>query len=174
MVARVGCGIQSLLCDQFGLRPDYLSNRIHTLFLNGKPVDNVATAVVREGDRLALSAAMPGLVGATLRKGGCLASFRGSISHQEIIDTSQDCHNGIITVKLFNLLLVELGPLFLQRGVWVKRRDLLLFMKTLTGDWCTSFDRIEKDGTTLSPKVLEDPPCLLSVDRIFLQLAHSR
>jgi hypothetical protein len=32
VAAKVGCDIRSLLCDQFGLMPDYLADRISTIF----------------------------------------------------------------------------------------------------------------------------------------------
>ena len=68
--------IQHLLCRICEMSPDDLRCLIQTLFLNGKPVDNMAKVYVRDGDCLALSAAMPGLVGATMRSGGPLASFQ--------------------------------------------------------------------------------------------------
>ena len=61
---RVGSTIKLLLTEQFGIAADYLTNRITTVFLNHKAVDKVETAVVRDGAVLALSGAMPGLVGA--------------------------------------------------------------------------------------------------------------
>ncbi len=62
--ARLGESIRSLLCKQFGLDPDYVKNRIQTAFLDGKPVDDFDSAIVREGSVLTLSGAMPGLAGA--------------------------------------------------------------------------------------------------------------
>ncbi len=122
--ARVGCDIQSLLCDQFKFIPDYLADRINTIFLNGKPVDDVGTALVENGDTLALSGSMPGLVGATFRKAGCLASFRGTISYRPEETDAAVCQDGFITLKLFNLLIPEMGPPVLARGVWIKARAL--------------------------------------------------
>ncbi len=122
--AQVGCDIQSLLCDQFKLRPDYLAERITTIFLDGKPVDDVGSALVRDGATLALSTAMPGLVGATFRKTGSLASFRDSITYRPEETGAVTCKDGFITLKLFNMLMPELGPLFLERGVWISGRAL--------------------------------------------------
>ena len=65
---RVGESVRTLLCDRIGLDQSYFDERIQTLFLNSKPVDDPATAVVKDNAILALSAAMPGLVGATFRK----------------------------------------------------------------------------------------------------------
>ena len=78
--AETGCTVKQLLCDQVGIAADYLSDRVQTIFLNGRPVDDEAKAVVHNGDVLALSAAMPGLVGTILRKGGHLAAMRASLS----------------------------------------------------------------------------------------------
>ena len=39
--------------------------------------------MVGHGDTLALSAAMPGLVGATMRRGGYFAGLRANISHRD-------------------------------------------------------------------------------------------
>lgn len=118
-----GCTVKALLTDQWGLPQDYVMGRISTLFLNGKPVDDMEEAIVRDGAVLALSSAMPGLVGAVMRRGGFYASLRGGITYQETaLDAS--IRRGTITVKLFNLLIRELGPAFLARGFRVRRRDL--------------------------------------------------
>ncbi len=78
--ASVGCSIHELLCEQLGLGEEYVLQRITTLFLDGKPVDDIDSAVVRDGATLSLSAAMPGLVGAAMRRGGAFASLRSSIT----------------------------------------------------------------------------------------------
>ena len=78
--ARTGCSIRELLCGQFGIDPDYLKQRITTIFLNGKAIDDPESSRVADGATLALSAAMPGLVGATMRRGGYYAAMRGAIA----------------------------------------------------------------------------------------------
>jgi hypothetical protein len=118
-----GCTVRSLLLEQWNLPADYVMGRISTLFLNGKPVDDMDEARVREGAVLALSSAMPGLVGAVMRRGGFYASLRGGITYHETAADS-GVRKGTITVKLFNLLIRELGPTFLRRGFRVSRRDL--------------------------------------------------
>jgi hypothetical protein len=120
--AQTGCTIKELLCGQLNIKEDYLEERIQTIFLNLKTVDNVNSAVIREGSILALSAAMPGVLGATLRKGGWYAPMRRQISHEK--DITSDIHKkGEVTIKLFNLIARELGPLFLERGIQIKGED---------------------------------------------------
>ena len=120
---RVGCSIHSLLCDQLGVAPDYLRERVKTIFLNQKPVDNVQNALIKDGATLALSAAMPGLVGATFRCDGVLAAFRSTITHQNE-SAATGPGDGTITLKLFNMLISEMGPLLLEQGITVNWTDL--------------------------------------------------
>jgi hypothetical protein len=116
--AHTGVSIKDLLCNQFDVNADYVKDRIRTAFLNGKPVDDFSTAMVEDNGTLALSAAMPGLVGATFRKGGYLAAFRGTITHQRS-DTIVEDRVGVVSIKLFNVLAKEIGSTFLTRGVMV-------------------------------------------------------
>ncbi len=113
-----GCSIKSYLCSYLGIDSDYFDNRIQTLFLDGSPVDDPDTAVLRTGSVLALSGAMPGLAGATLRRGGFYGKLRGEISYdpETACETTGEC---LIRVKLFNLVVKDLGPLFLERGIQV-------------------------------------------------------
>jgi len=126
--AEIDTSIKSLLCDRLGVNPDYLEDRIKTIFLDGKPVDDTESAILRDGSTLALSAAMPGLVGATMRKAGILSPFRSTIAYQPQNELSVS-GQGMVVIKLFNLLINELGPLFLKQGIWIKRE---VFEDTLT------------------------------------------
>jgi hypothetical protein len=111
--------IRELLCHDFGISEQYVDDRIQTLFLDGRPVDNVDTAWVENGSKLALSAAMPGLVGATFRKGGRYASFRETISYSRSKKAVAG-GDGEITLKFFNMIAKELGPAFLQKGIIIE------------------------------------------------------
>ncbi len=170
LTVKVGCDIQCLLCDQFELDPDYLADRISTIFLDGKPVDDVASAVVKDGATLALSAAMPGLVGATFRKAGHLASFRGVISYQKEADCPATSEDGCITLKLFNLLLSELGPLFLKRGIWVVGRVLRDALKQQPTGMQPVCKRIEINGEVLPPERMTHLKWISPDARYFLKV----
>jgi hypothetical protein len=113
-----GCSVHALLSERLGLDPHYVDRRIQTAFLDGKPVDRLDRAAVGDGSVLALSAALPGLLGATLRKGGHYASLRGGITHKE---SAAACAEGpgLVTVKVFNVLLGELAAPLFREGVVV-------------------------------------------------------
>jgi hypothetical protein len=142
---QAGCSLRGLLEDQFGLNPEYMKDRIKTVFLDGKPVDDWDTALVKDGSVLALSAAMPGLAGATLRRGGVLAGMRFQIPQPERI-TSFLPEEGFVVVKLFNLLIPELGPSFLQRGVFFTPEESAEFCQSLSEEFWQECKDIKVDG----------------------------
>lgn len=118
-----GCTVTELLTEQFGIPEDYISSRITTIFLNHKAVDDAGKALVTNGSTLALSGAMPGLVGATMRSGGHLAALRGAMTYH---NPTEAVARGAaqIRLKLFNLLLNELAPRFLAHGIIISTGQL--------------------------------------------------
>lgn len=121
------CSIQDYLTEELGLDSAYVRDRIATVFLDGMVVDDLQKAVLRPGSTLTLSAAMPGLVGATLRRGGFYARMRSEISWADSRDASRSsaAPSGLVRVKLFNLILREVGPALLGRGIVVSRDEAL-------------------------------------------------
>ena len=168
--ANVGCNVKSFLCEQLGVTPEYLEKRIQTIFLDGKPVDDVETAIVRDGTTLSLSAALPGLVGAVMRKGGYYAPMRDQISYKgDLMPTNMQ--PGSVFMKLFNLPLTELGPAFLERGVFVDQDNLKDILTGHAGD-------LQKNcKTTFINNRQVSPDQLLEIDwetgDIFLQVKTS-
>ena len=151
--AQLGCTIKELLCGQLGIKDDYLEERIQTIFLDYKTVDDVNSAVIREGSILALSAAMPGVLGATLRKGGWYAPMRKQISHDN--DITSDLHTkGEVTIKLFNLIAKELGPLFLERGIRIKGEDFFDIVVRKENVFITGCKKAIKDDNDIDPEKL--------------------
>ena len=150
---RTGISVRDLMCRQIGVSDDYLDQRIQTIFLDGKVVDNVDTAMIHQGSQLALSAAMPGLAGATLRRGGAYAAMRSQISHKNNTVEDSD-ENGTIMLKLFNLVALELGPMFLKQGIWIDGKNLEDYFQRVPDffwDGCLS---AEIDGRLLDVRKL--------------------
>ena len=169
--AQLGCTIKELLCGQLGIKDDYLEERIQTIFLDYKTVDDVNSAVIREGSILALSAAMPGVLGATVRKGGWYAPMRKQISHDN--DITSDLHTkGEVTIKLFNLIAKELGPLFLERGIRIKGEDFFDIVARKENVFITGCKKAIKDDNDI------DPEKLMEVEwkgkQVFLQIKPAK
>ncbi len=128
---RLECSVQSLLCGQFVLDPAYVAKRIQTAFLNGKAVDDFASARVTENSILTLSGALPGLAGATLRKGGFFSPMRATLSHRDRA-AGEEKSEGFITVRIFNILLQELTPAFLAHGIFLGKDEFDSFCRGLS------------------------------------------
>lgn len=130
---------------QPGLSSEYLQSRVQTIFLDGKAVDDADRAVVRDGTTLALSAAMPGLVGATFRKGGRYAALRSAISYGGE-GRGAGAGTGLLTLKLFNMVAAEIGPLFLERGIRVRGGGLVAFLARLPDAFRQGCGAVRLDG----------------------------
>ena len=151
--ARVGCTVMEFLCSLPDLNFNYIEQRIQTIFLNGKPVDDLYHAVISDGATLALSAAMPGLAGAILRRGGSYASMRQQISYKkEHLPNSAE--KGNVVLKLFNLVARDLGLIFLNHGICVSGENLAGFFRQMPDDFWSDCREVKKDGQALNVKKL--------------------
>jgi len=166
----LGQPLRSILCDQLGLDSRYVDERIQTVFLNGRPVDRMETAMVPYGSVLALSASLPGLLGATLRKSGFYASLRRGITHMEREGRSSNREEqGRITLKVFNVILRELAPGLLARGVVVNGDRLYVRIRETKALYLDAVRVVELNGERLDPARLpeslwkSESPILVSV-----------
>ena len=167
---RVGCSVDAFLRNELEVGPAAIE-KIQSIMLDGKPVDDIGRALLHDGSVLALSAAMPGLVGATLRRGGAYSSLRSAITYHETGQTS-DPAEGWVGIKLFNLMMAELGPGLLRQGVLVKTADLT----DLLAERSQEFRRgciITLDGKPIDIGMLEGRSELAGKDRVFLTVARS-
>jgi len=155
VAVRAGCSLKDLLCGQFQLDESYVDRRITTIFLDGKPVDAVGSARIREGSTLALSAAMPGLAGAILRRGSALAPLRANLSREDGEKSEGPERDGVITVKLFNLLAPELAPGFLSRGVLLPAAEAEAFLRQRPPAFWDDCREILLDGKRVEAALLQ-------------------
>ncbi|CAB5116676.1 hypothetical protein D3OALGA1CA_2307 [Olavius algarvensis associated proteobacterium Delta 3] len=152
--AAVGLSIRDVLCRQLGVADDYLDNRVQTLFLDGKPVDDVDRAIVPDGGVLTLSAAMPGLVGATFRKGGHLAPMRGSITCAAEDETCE--LDGRVKIKLFNVVARELSPGFLGMGIIISGQPECQFFEGRSTKFWNGCQAAKLDGRNIDIEQLRE------------------
>ena len=145
---QTGATVKDLLCGQLGIGQDYLAQRIQSIFLNAKVVDDIDSAEVADGSTMALSGAMPGLVGAILRSGGYYAAMRNQLSHVQREPLSQR-QGAKITLKLMNIVAKELGPIFLQQGIRLPGQALGEFLTRRADDLKTGCRACELDGKSV-------------------------
>ena len=165
---RVGCPLGEFLREEIGASRETIG-RIQSIFLDGRPIDDLAATLVQDGSTLALSAALPGLVGATLRRGGTYSSFRSAITHRE---GGGACAPGTGwgTVKLFNLIMDELGPGLLRGGVLVRASDLAGLLPELPEDLWQGDGRVTLDDQPVDRGALLGAQSLRGTDRVLLSV----
>jgi hypothetical protein len=137
--------LRCLLLDELKLSSGFVENAIQSIFLDGKPVDDLDSAHVKDGCTVALSAAMPGLVGATMRRGGFYASLRSGISHTEDA-LCEAPRGGNVTIKLFNLVAPELESSLMAKGIWVRGDVLKDFFKSRPAEFWARCELISVNG----------------------------
>ncbi len=165
--AQVGCSIKEFLCQQQKLSQEYITKRISTIFLDGKPVDDIDSAVIQDGSTLALSGAMPGLVGAVMRRSSFYASFRSSITYKKGDNVSQH-EEGMVRLKLFNMVMKELGPDFLEKGIFIRTSDLSGFLVNQWDDFPRGCRDVFLNGEPVEPHRLKEGKFAFPNDRVFL------
>lgn len=124
---RVGVSVREFLTKDLGLDPEYVEDRVRTVFLNGLPVDDLDREILAHGDRLALAAAMPGAFGMIFRRASPIALMRKDFSRKDQKRTAQK-GQGRVRVLLYNLVRDEVGPDLLARGMIVKAARLGEFL----------------------------------------------
>lgn len=139
--AEFGIPVKSFLLTLPGVNAEYIENRINTVFLDGEVLDDLDKTYISNGAELSLSASMPGLAGATLRMGGSLATLRKEITYSEKKEKGQT-GQGFVTIKLFNLIIKDLGQGLLKKGVYIKQDQLKDLLKDGSGEFAADLENI--------------------------------
>jgi hypothetical protein len=160
------CSIGALLRDILGMSPDYIEKHLGVILLEGRAVDDIDSALLRNGSTLALSAAMPGLVGATLRRGSPFAALRSEVTHSEPERCEPLEKEVLFIVKIFNVLINKLGPLLLEKGIWLNGAEIEDLLRRQPEEFWAVCRKAERDGRPLDVKRLKgmkwsDEPGLL-------------
>ena len=167
--ALVGCSTKNFLTQQLGISPEYITERIQSIFLEGRPVDDLDSAMIHDGSHLSLSAAMPGLVGATMRRGGVYGAFRSSITYSES-DSHCEIAEGCVHLKFFNLLMRELGPDLLKKGIYLKSSEMADFLSGQPFEFWQGCKEILLNGKPVRNGMLEKENWLSRHDLVYLSV----
>lgn len=148
------CTLADLLGKDLNVEPAYVADRIQTIFLNAKAVDDPAATLVLAGDSIGLSGPMPGVAGAVLRKQSRLSSMRSSMSHTQRNRATADQEAGDVTIRLFNVLQEELGRQLLQIGMRIPGESWSDFLCRNRNTLSAAIQSAELDEIQLPPKSL--------------------
>jgi len=169
--SRIGCSVGSFLREEIGATKGTIE-KIQSVILDGRPVDDIESALIKDGSILAFSAALPGLVGATLRRGGTYSSFRSTITYHEIGEENAS-GEGFVQIKLFNLLMGELGPALLQKGVILSYVNFFSFASEQPPDFWERCRQITFNSRLVNCQELMHTSGLSEKDRVSLSVTSA-
>lgn len=150
-----GSNLLEVLIDA-GFTKKYIEERVQTIFLDGRTIDNPQSEIVADGSVVALSSALPGLAGAIFRRGSsnyALSKLRTPMHEPgktEVLNSQQ----GYARIKLFNLVAREMGPELLRTGLVVVRSELEEELAAGRSLLESSITSAELDGKTIDLGVL--------------------
>ncbi len=131
--SKEGVTIYKFLTEYCGFSDEYISGKIKTIMVDGGPVDEIFNTKLHDKGVCALSGAMPGIVGAMMRMGSPYAAMRESITVKP--ESSTEAGKDIlIDLKLFNVILSDMGVEFLKRGILMDRKRLFNLFKKYGDD----------------------------------------
>lgn len=115
--ALIGGSVMDFLANQLEFDDNYINTRVMTIFINGKPVDDLYSATIPADARIALGAMAPGVAGLTMCRNNLLSGLRSAITYKNVAETPVE--KGIITLVLFNAIMTDKGADILKKGVTV-------------------------------------------------------
>jgi hypothetical protein len=124
IISYQGQTLYDFLTEDCGIDSGYITAKIKTVFINGGPLDDIYKTKIKEGAVCALSGAMPGIVGAMMRIGSPYAPMRESITVKPD-DSAKSAKEILFELKLFNVILSDIGSDFLQKGIIFSKHRIL-------------------------------------------------
>jgi len=126
--SKEGVTIYAFLTEYCGISDEYISGKIKTIMIDGGPVDEIFNTIIHDKGVCALSGAMPGIVGAMMRMGSPYAAMRESITVKPVGSTEAG-KDILVDLKLFNIILSDMGVEFLKRGILLDRKRFFYLFK---------------------------------------------
>jgi hypothetical protein len=117
-----GSSVRAVL-DAAGISRSYLEDKVKTVFLDGTAVDNLEAERIKNRSVIAVSGAMPGLVGAIFRKDSPISGLRSNVAKRPYDSSIQD-GDELVLLKMFNIIAEEMGPELLRSGLTFAGKDM--------------------------------------------------
>jgi len=159
-----GNSVQELLHKELNIPEQTIQKQIKTIFLNQNPVDDLQITVPDQST-LTLSGAMPGFLGACMRVNSPYAKMRESLSGTAYSNSKGSVNSNtiIVRLKIFNVLVPEIGPLVLQKGILLSREKFQDHLENLPANFYKSSQQVK----------INQHPCLADTYAILKRLEDS-
>lgn len=158
-----GITLFTFLTESCSIPDNYIRDKVKTIFHNGNPIDNVYSVKLLNDSVVAISGAMPGIVGAMMRMGSPYASMRESITEKggDIVNTGVNIH---VKLKLFNVILDDLGTRFIESGIILERENIIRIIRKSEHNRGSGFlFKIDNNTADSSkPEILKDAKYIIA------------
>ncbi len=152
-----GMTLREFMVKCCNIPESYIREKIKTIFHNSSPVDNPDAIRIDENSVCAFSGAMPGVAGAMFRMDSPYSAMRKSITAKEmnVITPGEPV---LVTVKLFNVVLGDLGNNFISSGIILESNAVALLIKKAEAAHGNGFF-FDMDGRATASSDAESLPC---------------
>ncbi|KAF1075448.1 hypothetical protein [Halodesulfovibrio sp. MK-HDV] len=123
VTADIGDSMMNFLTQRLEFDAEYIDAQVKTIFINGKPVDDLDTASVPADARIALGAVAPGVAGMTMVRNSPISGMRSGITYQNT-EPVQKITEGTVTLLLFNAIMEDKGLQILKKGITISAGKL--------------------------------------------------
>ncbi|MFA9395317.1 MAG: hypothetical protein ACERJ1_11510 [Halodesulfovibrio sp.] len=123
VTADIGDSMMNFLTQRLEFDAEYIDTQVKTIFINGKPVDDLDTASVPADARIALGAVAPGVAGMTMVRNSPISGMRSGITYQNT-EPVQKITEGTVTLLLFNAIMEDKGLQILKKGITISAGKL--------------------------------------------------
>lgn len=121
--ADIGDTMMNFLTQRLEFDEEYIDAQVKTIFINGKPVDDLDTASIPANARIALGAVAPGVAGMTMCRNSPISGMRSGITYQNT-EPTQKITEGTVTLLLFNAVMENKGLQILKKGIIIPAEKL--------------------------------------------------
>ncbi|MCT4626827.1 hypothetical protein [Halodesulfovibrio sp.] len=149
VAADIGDTILNFLTNRLGMEEEYIDSQVKTIFIDGKPVDDITTATIPENARIALGAIAPGAAGMTMCRNSPISSLRSGITYTNTAPVTT-ITEGVVTLLLFNAVMKDMGLQILEKGVTIPAAKL----EQATKEAPDSILSATLDETSITPEEL--------------------
>ncbi|SIN69613.1 hypothetical protein [Halodesulfovibrio marinisediminis] len=145
VTADIGDTMMNFLTNRVEFDEEYIDSEIKTIFIDGKPVDDLNTAIIPANARIALGAVAPGVAGITMRRNSPISSMRSGITYHNT-EPAQEITEGTVTLLLFNSIMEDKGLNILKKGISIPASKLEAAVEEVP----ESISTASLDGTSIS------------------------
>lgn len=118
VAADIGDSMMNFLTQRLEFDAEYIDAQVKTIFMNGKPVDDLDTANIPADARIALGAVAPGVAGMMMARNSPISGMRSGITYQNTKPV-QKITEGTVTLLLFNAIMEDKGLQILKKGITI-------------------------------------------------------